>query len=402
MGRHQARLLSLSASSLDTLDLGPCEPAFGPPSSCLDGIEREDLSLAAFLDGAKRNVDTRGCPLLRRAIADWYRRRYGLQLDPDSQILITHGGIEAMTLALLATTDAGDRVAINDPASARYIQAVEVLGRQVERVVRRRGGDEFANFLRQNELDGVRAMIVNSPENPTGYVASAADWSALGAAASARRCWVIHDERFDTMAFERPHRPALAEGSLAANAVLVNSLSQKFGLPGLRVGWMVAPAALIEQAIKAQEYLYLGVNAQYQRIALRLLGNRQHDSWLDDMAGMMAERSWVVRQTLTESLGYLWPEQPAGGMFLFPDVSRLYRVLPSTYRRKGCSMGEAVANYLRETRGVATIPGSVYGMRGNSSVRLALCGTQQTFDDALERLSQALPRSWSPSLEIAA
>ncbi|MFC4159363.1 pyridoxal phosphate-dependent aminotransferase [Chitinimonas lacunae] len=400
MDRYQAKAISLAASNDPALlNLSVCEPAFGPPDACLDGIEREDLSLAAFLDGAKRQEDSRGNPALRQAIADWYARRYGLAVDPEREILVTHGGIEAMTLAVLATTEAGDRVALSDPALARYAQAVEVLGRRGERIARSLGGDEFAAAAALP--DGVRALIVNSPENPTGYVASATDWTVLGHEAAARRCWVIHDERYDTMAFERPHRPAALEPALAPNAVLVNSLSKKFGLPGLRVGWLAAPAALIEQAAKAHDYLYLGVNPQYQRIAIRLL-DRRHDSWLDDMAGMMAERAWIARQTLTEELGFQWPRQPLGGMFLFPEVSRLYRSMPASYRTPGYSIGEAVARYLQESRGVATLPGAVYGERGAASLRLALCGSQQVFEAALDRLRSIRSQRWHGPWERAA
>lgn len=378
-------LLAKADPSIANMSFG--EPVFGPPEHLLNAIGGQDLSIANFLDGAKRYEDPRGNLELRQAIAAWYLERHGLVLDPEREIMVTHGGVEAITLALLATTEAHEQVAISDPSYMLYARTIETLTRTPKRIRRPSAVHEYVGMLDDDTaLAGVKAFIVNSPENPTGYVASMADWERIGSAAASSGSWLIHDEVYDVMDFERPHHPARTVSSLAANSILINSFSKKFGLPGLRIGWMVAPPQVIDLAAKAHDYLYLGVNVQYERIALRLLRDPLKDSWLQQMAMGVRERCERAVGALGEPSGYSWPRKPMGAMFLFPDVNALYQNMPAGYRVAGLPVGDAVARYLLEVRKVAVVPGSVYGSEGDSHVRLVLCTPDQVFEQALERM----------------
>jgi phosphonopyruvate decarboxylase len=372
-------------SSIANLSFG--EPVFGPPEHLLRQIDEDDLSLHTFLDAAKRYEDARGDLTLRQAIAHWYWLRYGLTLDPETEIMVTHGGVEAITLALLATTSAHDSVAISDPSYMLYARTIQALERRPKPLARPPGVHEYVDMLQNGDpLAGVKAMIVNSPENPSAYVASADDWQQIGAAAAKHGVWIIHDEVYDVMDFERRHCPARTIGSLAENAILVNSFSKKFGLPGLRIGWLVAPAAIIDLAAKAHDYLYLGVNIQYERIALRLLNDAQQSTWLSTLAQTLERRALQALSALDAQAGFSWPRQPMGAMFLFPEVSGLYACMPASYRAAGIAVGDAVARYLLEERKVAVVPGSVYGRQGERHVRMVLCSAQDTFERAIAHL----------------
>jgi aspartate/methionine/tyrosine aminotransferase len=363
------------------------EPVFGPPEHLLSEIAGEDLSLASFLDAAKRYEDPRGSLSLRRAIAGWYQERYGLEINPEREIMVTHGGVEAITLALLVTTGAHDKVAVSDPSYMLYARTIQTLERQPKRIVRPAGAHGYVEMLATDgQLSDVKAMIVNSPENPTGYVASMEDWARIETAAAKSGTWILHDEVYDVMDFERPHRPARTVGSLVANSILINSFSKKFGLPGLRIGWMVAPPQVIELAAKAHDYLYLGVNIQYERIAERLLSDRRKADWLGDMVCGLRHRCLTALTTLDADAGYAWPRQPLGAMFLFPDVHGLYQKLPIGYRAPDVPVGDAVARYLIEERKVAVVPGSVYGREGDNHIRLVLCTTNDIFEQAMQRM----------------
>ncbi|AWK90130.1 pyridoxal phosphate-dependent aminotransferase (plasmid) [Azospirillum thermophilum] len=389
MDVYASKAISLRAKAdPDIANLSFGEPVFGPPEHLLDDIAAEDLSRTAFLDAGKRYEEPRGSLALRQAIAAWYRDRYGLAVDPERDIMVTHGGVEAITLALLAVTGERDKVAVSDPSYMLYARTVLTLGRQACRIARPAGGDEYAAMLADGDrLAGVRALIVNSPENPTGYVASLEDWERIGALAAANGTWIIHDEVYDVMDFERPHRPARTVPPLADNAILINSFSKKFGLPGLRIGWMVAPPAVIDLAAKAHDYLYLGVNIQYERIARRLLEDPRKAEWLAGVTRLVQGRCLTALKTLGAAAGYAWPRQPLGAMFLFPDVSGLHRAMPAHYRASGEAMGDAVARYLLEERKVAVVPGSVYGRQGDSHVRLVLCTQEDVFDAAMRRMA---------------
>ncbi|WP_296352922.1 pyridoxal phosphate-dependent aminotransferase [Ramlibacter sp.] len=372
------------------------EPEFGPPEHLKQAIASEDLSLDAFLDSCKRYEDARGSLALRRAIAAWYRERHGLVVDPDTEIMVTHGGVEAITLAILCTTEPGEAVAVSDPTYMLYERTVRAVAREAVPLARPPGDSEYAEALARlgpaehAALDRCRTLIVNSPENPSGYVASPQDWSALAGLCERHGLWLIHDEVYDSMDFGRRHVPARAVPALADRSIMINSFSKKFGMPGMRIGWMVAKPELISLAAKLHDYMYLGVNIQYERIALRLLSDAtQSPAWLDTQRGMLQQRAHEALERLDARAGYAWPRRPLGAMFLFPDVSALATKLPDIWRTKYATAGEAVANWLLEEVKVAVVPGVVYGKQSANHVRMVLCPPAEPYQLAIQRLAEA-------------
>jgi aminotransferase len=388
MDIYASKAISLKAKAdpgIANLSFG--EPVFGPPAYLLDKLTREDLSLDVFLDAAKRYEDPRGSLSLRQAISNWYRDRYGLLVDPEREIMVTHGGVEAIVLSLLVTSGAGDTIVVSDPSYQLYTRTILTLERTPRRISRQPAIHEYADCLTdESPFKGAKAFIVNSPENPTGYVASKEDWDRIGAVAAKHGTWVIHDEVYDTMHFDRPHTPARALSGLAENSILINSFSKKFGLPGLRIGWMVAPSHVIDQAAKAHDYLYLGVNIQYERVAERLLNDPRKADWLTEMAADLRKRNRFAVTSLSDQAGYNWSRKPSGAMFLFPDVSGYAERIPQAFRREGEATGNTVARFLLEERKVAVVPGSVYGQQGDNHIRLVLCTPQDVFNAAIERM----------------
>lgn len=369
------------------LNLSIGEPDFGPPAHLLDEIAREDLQLPPFIDAVKRYEHSRGAPQLRQAIAQWYRRRYDMVIDPETEIIVTHGGIEALNLALLAVTDPGDIVAIADPSYTLYQRAICVLGRATQALVRPAALHEYDAALQTSTLDGVKALLLNSPENPTGYVISDADWQAVAQQAERADCWVIHDEVYDTMAFLRPHCSARSVPGLGPRSLLVNSCSKKFGMPGLRVGWLIGPPQVIAAATKVHESLCLGVNILAERIATRVVQNATMEAWMATQRTDLAGRNEHAMAMLTEQCGYVWPRAPMGGMFLFPDVQKLYARLPASSRAAQPDVGTAVATYLLQELKIATVPGGLYGQYSRNHIRITNCGPAAVFSAAIARLA---------------
>lgn len=388
MGIYASKAISNKAKEDPSIaDLSFGEPVFGPPDYAIDDIKHRNLSYETFLDSAKRYEGSQGSMGLRQAVSDWYRQRYGLEVDPHTEVMITHGGVEAITLAMLAVTGEGDAIALADPSYMLYSRTIQLLSRKVAQVSRAAGGNEVANLLASQSIEKAKAFIINSPENPSGYVLSAEDWNALAQFSTRNNTWIIHDEVYDTMTSGRSHTPAFGVEGLRRNTITINSFSKKFGLPGLRIGWMVAPQAVIDLAKKIHDYMYLGVNIQYQAIAETLLRHPARDTWLTSSSQMLSARAQVSRAKLTSEFGFTWNREPYGAMFLFPNISGLYRSLPSSYKAQAVTEGEAVAAFLLEERKVAVVPGCVYGKEGNSSVRMVLCTADSVFDTALERLS---------------
>ncbi len=392
IGIYASKAISARAKSDVTIaNLAIGEPAFGPPEQLAEAIRDHNLTYGMFTKAVKAYEQSRGLRELRYAISDWYRTRYNYQVDPDTELLITHGGVEAIALAILCTSDPGDTFLVTDPTYMLYARLVQTLARKALALIRRPDIEYFAMLHDADaKLNGkaecVRALIVNSPENPTGYVISAEEWQALSSFAEAHNLWIIHDEVYDTMAFDQPHIPARCVDGLKGRSILVNSFSKKFGIPGLRIGWLCAQPDLISLAAKLHDYLYLGVNVLFEHIGLTLIGADVSIFWLATQTKVLQERAHAIIETLTPHEGFSWERRPTGGMFAFPNVAALAEKMPASYFGRHSHRGDAVTDFLLNERKVAVVPGSTYGSQGNDCIRLVLCSDEQTLEAATNRL----------------
>ncbi len=390
MKEYASKALSEKAKlmpGVDNLSIG--EPDFGPPEELLPGILDAVLNQATFLDSVNRYESSRGSLELRVAIANWYNSHYGLNIDAESEILVTHGGVEAIAQSILSCTPSTGAIAVTNPSYMLYERSISTLGRKSLSLTRPTGGNEYEKLFSLEEnrklLTEADALIINSPENPTGYVLSDEDWSTLKTNADKFGLWIIHDEVYDAMSFGRKHYPAISREDLHDRTIMVNSMSKKFGIPGLRIGWMISNAGVIDLACKSHDYLYLGVNILFEKVATHLLSAPKIDEWLFRINNMLEERIENAMTRMTPALGYEWPRRPMGGMFLFPNVSKLYNALPEAYRKE--SIGESVASYLLSEKGVSTVPGIIYGDQCSDYIRLVLCTSDEVFVRSIEKLT---------------
>ena len=394
MAAYASKAISGRAKSDPTIaNLAIGEPEFGPPEHLADTIRAHHLRYESFKPAVKAYEQSRGLRELRCAISQWYLTRYNCKVDPDTELLITHGGVEAIALAILCSSDPGDAIFTTDPTYMLYERSALALGRAAVPLVRR-PDSEYLGMLddangEPSALARARALIVNSPENPTGYVIGKEEWQALARFADAHNLWIVHDEVYDTMAYARPHHPALSIEGLRERAILVNSFSKKFGVPGLRIGWLCAKPELISLAAKLHDYLYLGVNILFEHIALTLLADDLAAPWLETQASMLRRRLDAITQSLTSDEGFSWTRRPLGGMFAFPDVTGLADMIPSSCLEQHCRPANAVAEFLLAEAKVAVIPGSIYGSQGSNCIRLVLCCDDATLESATKRLKAA-------------
>lgn len=391
---YASKDISLKAKKTPSvMNLSFGEPEFGPPEYLFEKIQAEGLSLETFINSVKRYEDPKGSLKLRQAVSNWYCQNYGLAINPETEIMITHGGVEAITLSILCTSDAGDSIMISNPSYMLYERTIKILNREPVSLERSTSSSQYADALNSGFSDQLknknklRMMIVNSPENPSGYVLNNDDWEAVHKFCSTNEIWLVHDEVYDTMHFTRCHKPVGTSSTLPRNSIIINSFSKKFGIPGLRIGWLIANEEFIKHATKAHDYMYLGVNSQYEEIARLILENSQINKWLIDNSAKIHQRALKMTSMLTEKMGYKWDRPPYGAMFLFPNVENLYKTIPSEFRKNTLTVGEAVANYLLEFKKVAVVPGIVYGTNSANHIRLVLCSSDEVFENALNQLS---------------
>lgn len=387
---YASKAISLQAKKdpeIANLSFG--EPEFGPPEHSLENIAENQLTITSFLDSVKRYEDPRGSIRLRESISNWYKKRYGLIVNPETEIMITHGGVEAITLAILCTSDIYEQVAVTDPSYMLYSRTITTLGRRAVSLQRVAGSYEYQSLFNKNAISNfknLKTIIINSPENPTGYVVDKDEWELIGNYADKTGIWIIHDEVYDTMAFKREHIPCKAIDSLSERSILINSFSKKFGIPGLRIGWIVANKKLVDLASKLHDYLYLGVNIQYENIANNLISDERNMLWLANIAKKIKLRAEKALVELGDNAGFTWTRSPQGAMFLFPNVRTLYESLSAEYKSINAPIGDVVSDFLIKEKKVATVPGSVYGKEGNEHIRMVLCTADVVFNQALERL----------------
>jgi aspartate/methionine/tyrosine aminotransferase len=372
-------------ANIVSLSIG--EPTFGPPPAARERLGAL-LDLGVLMTDIKRYEASMGSPALRDAIASYHKTFFDLSVDPASQVLVTNGGAGALTAAILATSNPGDEVLVGDPSYMLYRRLVTTLGRTAVAIARRsdRGYAWDTDQVRQAITKRTAALIVNSPENPTGYACTEADMQALVTVCEERGLMLIHDEVYDQFCFSQRHQPAARIAGFD-HVVQINSMSKKFGVPGLRMGWMISNPKVIAYAAKAQDYTTLAVSAFSEKIAEALLCCPNLDSWFAETRDMLGERVALTVDRLRTLPGIEFSLPIAGGMFAFPSVAGLARHL---HLSNDDSPGDAVAQWMLEQAKVAVVPGSVYGREGAAAVRLVLCAAETDLLKGLDQIDRAV------------
>jgi len=384
MGEYASKSIARRVESdpgIVSLSLG--EPDFGPPAGFAERLE-SIIPKSSVLRDLKRYESSRGAATLRESIAAYHKNYFGVVPRSDDEILVTPGGAGALTVAILAATEAGDEVLIGDPSYMLYERLVRVLGRVPRRVIRHASEDYRFDIelLRSLLTARTAALIINSPENPTGYVCSESEMIDLVDFCRSRGVTLIHDEAYDQFTFACTHRPACAFGGLEG-VIQINSTSKKFGVPGLRLGWLAASPQTVAVAAKAQDYTSLAVSAVAERIAQALLEHPGLSSWFAEIRTTLYDRVRQATASLSAIPGLEFCSTVRGGMFVFPRVDGLAKYLGLDGPR---TAGELVTNFLLDEAKVAVVPGLVYGPSGKDSIRLVLCGPKDALHEGLSRI----------------
>lgn len=367
------RMIMVARTLPDVIGLHVGEPDFPTPEHIMEAA-------ADFLRrGRVKYVPSQGLPDLREGIARKLKTENGVQVE-GSDIIITAGATEAIFLAVMATTDPGDEVIVFEPGFGNFSGTTRIasafpvrLGYRVE--------DGFARVdeeaLREAISPRTRAMVINSPNNPTGSVFPREELEKIAEVAIPNEVAVISDEVYDRIVYDgvRPVSMASIPG-MEELTITLNSFSKTYAMTGLRIGYLATPnKTLMEKLCALQENVMICVSPLVQAAALTALTGPQE--CVEEMRQMFDKRRGFLLKRLGEIDG-VHPGRPRGAFYFFPDVSSL-----------GLSSAEFCERLMMDAH-VLTVPGTTFGEVGEGHIRISFATSVETLGKGMDRLEAFL------------
>jgi aminotransferase len=367
------RFFDILATMDDVISLGVGEPDFDTPREIVEaGVE-------SLREGRTHYTSNYGTLELRQALAEHLERRYGVRYDPATEILITVGASEAVDLALRATCDPGDEVILHEPSYVAYVPAVVFAG-GIVRHVPTSFEDDFALDPAAVEAaitPRTKALFLGYPCNPTGAVLPAEIQDELAAIAERHDLLVYSDEIYDRLAYGTyTHRAFSALPGMRERTILMGGFSKAYAMTGWRVGWLCAPAPILEGVVKVHQYGIMSAPTTAQDAALIAL--RDGEPAVEAMVAEYDRR----RRLLVDGMNAIGLDtfEPRGAFYAFPRIS-------ST----GLDSETFTERLLTEER-VAVVPGGAFGPSGEGHVRMCYATSYEQLEEAIRRIGRFVER----------
>jgi N-succinyldiaminopimelate aminotransferase len=337
----------------------------------------KEAAIAAIRAGHGQYARVTGIPEIHRALSAKYRRDWGLDYAPDTEIVVTSGATEAIFAAIQGLCDAGDEVVLFEPYYDSYKASVRMAG-AVPRVVTLEAPDWTFDPAALSAAFGerTRAVLVNTPHNPTGKVFSAEELSAIARLCRERGAYCVTDEVYEHLVFEGRHVPMASLPGMRERTITISSFGKTFSLTGWKVGWAMAPPELAAAVRSAHQFITFATATPLQHGAAVALAAGP-DYYTALAADYREKRDYLVRELSRIGFGV---RAPQGTYFACAD-----------FRPFGFDDDQVFARYLTEKVGVAAIPPSVFYdnvEHGKSYVRFAFCKKRETLEAAVARLEK--------------
>jgi N-succinyldiaminopimelate aminotransferase len=360
------------------VNLGQGIPELDSPALLLKEVAE------AVLTGQNQYPPAHGLPVLRQAIADHQKRRYGLEFAPDGEILVTTGATEALAAALLALSGPGDEVIAFDPCYDAYPAGVRLSGATLVAVPLAMSidGDGFAldpDALRAAVTPRTRILLLNTPHNPAGKVFTPAELTVIAELCREHDLTVITDEVYEHLVYDGAHTPLATLPGMAERTLTISSAGKTFNVTGWKVGWICGPAPLVSAVTSVKQFLTYASGTPYQAALARMLD--AVEPWTAELRARLRTNRDLLHDGLTTA--GLRPLRAESGYFLQADVR------PWGYRD-----GFRFCRELPERAGVVAIPTSAFQQGTDIApwlVRFSFCRRPDALRQAAAQLATARP-----------
>jgi aminotransferase len=363
------REMTRVATEHGALNLAQGFPDFPMPEAM------KDAACAAIHGDINQYAVTWGAAPLRLAIAEKYRRWYNMPVDPDKHVTVTCGATEAMAAVFLAMIDPGDEVIIFEPWYENYgPDAILAEAKPVFVPLEPPNWTLDLDRLRKAVTKKTKAIVVNTPHNPTGRVFTRAEMDAIAALCIEHDLWAFTDEIYEHIRYAGDHHVLATWPGMAERTVTISGHSKTFACTGWRLGYAIAPAKESVAIRKVHDFLTVGAPAPLQQAAA--VGMAFDAEYYNQMGLEYRARRDVMVKGLTEA-GFAF-SVPEGAYYIMADFSAMSDLDDTKF-----------AHWMTKEIGVATVPGSSFyhANGGKTIVRFAFCKQLATLEKAAERLA---------------
>jgi aminotransferase len=364
------KFFDLAASMDDVISLGVGEPDFITPWNI------RDQAIAALQDGHTAYTANAGLLELREEIANYLHRRFQVEYDPRDQVIVTVGASQSIDLAFRAILNPGDEVLIIEPSFVSYASLVTLAGGVPVRISTY-AENEFKVTPEQLEeaiTDRTKAILLCSPNNPTGTALSRKELVDLAEIVKKHDLLVVSDEIYAELTYDEEFTSFAQLPDMYERTILINGFSKGFAMTGWRLGFLAAPAELTKLMVKIYQYTTMCAPTMLQKGALEALQNSA------DHVEKMRQSYWRRRNFIVESLNQigLSCHTPGGAFYVFPSI-----------KETGLT-SEQFAEQLLQAEKVAVVPGNAFGSSGEGYIRCSYATSIEQLEEAVQRIDRFL------------
>ncbi len=365
------KFFDIANSMEGVISLGVGEPDFRTP------WQIRSAGIRSLEQGQTRYTSNRGLTELRCEIAKYVKRKYSVEYKPESEVLVTVGGSEAIDAAVRAIVNPGDEIIIPEPSYVCYEPITELAG-GVPVVINTKAENDFkltAEELRSAITDKTKALILPYPSNPTGAIMEREDLEAIAEVLRKTDIVVISDEIYAELTFGGKKHVSISHiDGMQERTIMVNGFSKAFSMTGWRLGYVCGPAPLLREITKIHQYAIMCAPTTSQYAAIEALVSCEGE--VEAMLSEYDDRRKIIVNGFNK-LG-LECREPKGAFYAFPCIV-------ST----GLS-SEEFCERLLYSKGVALVPGDAFGKSGEGFVRASYCYSVSHIKEALKRIGEFL------------